>query len=60
MMLPQPRVDGLVGARDAGLRTAWINRRGEPWPAALGAAPELDLPDMGVLADWLDAQAPVA
>ncbi|HTH68010.1 MAG TPA: HAD family hydrolase [Rhodanobacter sp.] len=50
----------MVGARDAGLRTAWINRRGEPWPAALGAAPELDLPDMGVLADWLDAQAPVA
>ena len=41
----------MVGARDAGLRTAWINRRGEPWPAALGAAPELDLPDMGVLAD---------
>ena len=50
----------MVGARHAGLRTAWINRRGEPWPAALGAAPELDLPDMGVLADWLDAQAPVA
>jgi len=50
----------MVGARDAGLRTAWINRRGEPWPTALGTAPELDLPDMGVLADWLDAQAPVA
>lgn len=50
----------MVGARDAGLRTAWINRRGEPWPAALGAAPELDLPDMAALADWLDAQAPVA
>lgn len=48
----------MVGARDAGLRTAWINRRGEPWPAALGAPPELDLRDMGALADWLDAQAP--
>ena len=50
----------MVGARDAGLRTAWINRRGEPWPAALGAPPELDLPDMAALADWLDAQVPVA
>lgn len=51
-----PAMD-VVGARDAGLRTAWINRRGEPWPDALGAAPDLDLPDMGALADWLDAQA---
>jgi HAD superfamily hydrolase (TIGR01549 family) len=50
----------MVGARDAGLRTAWINRRGEPWPVALGAPPELDLRDMAALADWLDAQVPVA
>lgn len=46
----------VVGARDAGLRTAWINRHGQPWPVTLGAKPELDLPDMGALADWLDAQ----
>jgi putative hydrolase of the HAD superfamily len=46
----------MVGARDAGLRTAWINRSGEPWPSELGAPPELDLRDMGELADWLEAQ----
>lgn len=46
----------VLGARDAGLRAAWINRRGEAWPTALGAAPELDLPDLGALADWLDQQ----
>jgi putative hydrolase of the HAD superfamily len=50
-----PALD-VAGARDAGLRTAWINRRGEPWPEALGAEPDLDLPDMTALADWLDAQ----
>jgi FMN phosphatase YigB (HAD superfamily) len=46
----------MVGARDAGLRTAWINRNGEPWPSELGMPPELDLRDMGELADWLEAQ----
>ena len=44
----------VCGARDAGLRTAWINRARQPWPAALGAPPDLDLPDMGALADWLE------
>jgi putative hydrolase of the HAD superfamily len=47
----------MVGARDAGLRTAWINRDGLPWPDELGAPPELDLRDMTALADWLEAQA---
>ncbi|MEP6896890.1 MAG: HAD family hydrolase [Rhodanobacter sp.] len=46
----------MAGARDAGLRTAWINRDGAAWPAELGAPPELDLRDMGELADWLEAQ----
>lgn len=50
----------MAGARDAGLRTAWINRAGEPWPAALGAAPDLDLRDMGELADWLENHAAAA
>ena len=50
-----PEMD-MVGARDAGLRTAWINRSGQPWPTGLGAAPELDLRDMTALADWLDTQ----
>ncbi|KZC42098.1 MULTISPECIES: HAD family hydrolase [Rhodanobacter] len=49
-----PAID-MAGARDAGLRTAWINRAGLPWPAELGVAPELDLRDMTELADWLDA-----
>lgn len=48
----------VAGARDAGLRTAWINRHGQPWPAEeLGAAPDLDLRDLTALADWLEAQA---
>jgi putative hydrolase of the HAD superfamily len=50
-----PELD-VVGARDAGLRTAWINRAGHPWPGALGRAPDLDLRDMGALADWLEAR----
>lgn len=53
-----PQMD-IVGAREAGLRTAWINRHGQAWPAHLGAAPELDLPDMAALVDWLEAQASV-
>lgn len=52
-----PAMD-MAGARDAGLRTAWINRDGRPWPDELGAPPELDLRDMTALADWLEAQLP--
>jgi FMN hydrolase / 5-amino-6-(5-phospho-D-ribitylamino)uracil phosphatase len=48
-----PQLD-ICGARDAGLHTAWINRTQAPWPASLGAPPDLDLPDLGALADWLD------
>lgn len=47
----------MVGARDAGLRTAWINRDARPWPSELGPPPELDLPDMTALADWLESAA---
>lgn len=47
----------VVGARDAGLRTAWINRSRAPWPEALGTPPDLDLADMAALADWLESQA---
>jgi putative hydrolase of the HAD superfamily len=50
-----PAMD-MAGARDAGLRTAWINRTGARWPEALGQAPDLDLRDLGELAEWLDAQ----
>ncbi|GGA10839.1 HAD family hydrolase [Dyella caseinilytica] len=48
-----PELD-VVGAREAGLRTAWINRDGHPWPGALGAAPDLNLPDLAMLVEWLD------
>lgn len=48
-----PELD-VVGAREAGLRTAWINRAGHPWPNALGPAPDLNLRDLAALADWLD------
>ncbi|HET6432883.1 HAD-IA family hydrolase [Dyella sp.] len=51
-----PALD-VAGARAAGLRTAWINRRGEPWPEALGEPPELDLADLAALADWLETHA---
>ena len=51
-----PALD-VVGARAAGMRTAWINRLGEPWPGYLGPPPELDLPDMAALADWLERSA---
>lgn len=50
----------VVGARDAGMRTAWINRPRAPWPSDLGTGPDLDLPDMTALAEWLEAQASVA
>ncbi len=52
-----PEMD-VVGARQAGMRTAWINRHGQVWPDALGEPPELDLPDMTALAAWLEAQSP--
>jgi putative hydrolase of the HAD superfamily len=48
-----PEMD-IAGARDAGLRTAWINRAGHPWPGALGAAPDLDLRDLAALVGWLE------
>jgi putative hydrolase of the HAD superfamily len=44
----------MVGAREAGMRTAWINRAGHPWPATLGTAPDLDLRDLAALATWLE------
>jgi len=48
-----PELD-VVGAREAGLRTAWINRAGHPWPGALGAAPDLDVRDLAALVEWLE------
>lgn len=54
-----PHMD-VAGARDAGLHTAWINRERQPWPQEFGAEPELDLPDMAALADWLESHHPAS
>jgi putative hydrolase of the HAD superfamily len=43
----------VVGARDAGLRTAWLNRNGSAWIDAQAA--DLEIADLGALADWLAA-----
>lgn len=40
------------GARQAGLRAAWVNRDKAPWPAEHPAA-DLEVTDLGVLADFL-------
>ena len=47
----------IVGAFDAGLRSCWINRRGEDWPAYL-PPPDLQFTTLAALADWLDANHP--
>jgi putative hydrolase of the HAD superfamily len=49
----------VVGARGAGLRSCWLNRRGEHGPAGL-APPDLEFPCLQALADWLDATHPIA
>lgn len=50
-----PELD-VAGAARAGLRTCWINRRGEDWPSHL-PPPDLHFTCLGGLADWLDAQS---
>ncbi|MDQ3269118.1 MAG: HAD-IA family hydrolase [Pseudomonadota bacterium] len=49
----------VIGAQRAGLRSCWINRpdpdgRARTWPHP-GSPPDLEMPDLGALADWLDA-----
>lgn len=51
-----PELD-VLGARRAGLQAAWINRRGDTWPAALGEPPALAFDTLGALADWLETRA---
>jgi FMN hydrolase / 5-amino-6-(5-phospho-D-ribitylamino)uracil phosphatase len=41
------------GARRAGLRSCWINRRNERWPEEF-APPDLSFDTLTALADWLD------
>ena len=45
----------VVGARDAGLRTAWLNRSGAAW--SHGPAPDLTITSLDALADWILARA---
>lgn len=44
----------VVGARRAGLRSCWINRKKDSWPAGL-PRPDLEFATLGGLADWLES-----
>ena len=48
----------VAGARLAGLRSCWINREKQRWPANL-PRPDLEFATLAGLADWLDARHPV-
>ena len=45
----------VVGARDAGMRTVWLNRQGAIWKHE--TRPDLEMTDLGALAAWLDQYA---
>lgn len=45
----------VVGARSAGLRTAWLNRSGAPW--SHGPAPDLTIASLDALADGIVERA---
>lgn len=47
-----PQLD-VIGARDAGLRTAWINRTGATW--SHGAGPDIVVHDLAELVDMLES-----
>lgn len=36
----------ILAARQAGLRTVWLNRRRQCWPKDAGAAPDAEIPDL--------------
>ncbi len=54
----------VIGAHDAGLRTAWLNRNGAQWSDHAASAcaesrlivPDLELRDLGELARWIERQ----
>jgi putative hydrolase of the HAD superfamily len=45
----------VAGARGAGLRSAWLNRRGDAW--SHGPPPDLEIRDLDALAAWILARA---
>jgi FMN hydrolase / 5-amino-6-(5-phospho-D-ribitylamino)uracil phosphatase len=47
-------VADVAGARAAGLRSAWLNRGGAPWPATL-LRPDYELTDLAALARLVEA-----
>ena len=47
-----PHTD-IVGARRVGMLTAWVNRRGEPWPASV-PRPDLEVRDLAELVRLLE------
>ncbi len=47
----------VLGARDAGLRTAWLNRNRRPWPYPKGPQPDLIVHDLAELDAWLSCQS---
>jgi putative hydrolase of the HAD superfamily len=47
----------VAGAAGVGMRTCWINRREEQWPADL-PPPDLHFRTLAELADWLDSRHP--
>ena len=44
----------VMGARRAGLRSCWLNRKKESWPAGL-PRPDLEFATLAGLADWLES-----
>jgi 2-haloalkanoic acid dehalogenase type II len=52
-----PELD-VLGARRAGLRSAWINRGTTDWAHA--ETPDVAVPDLSALADWLDRRYPAS
>ena len=40
----------VIGAKQAGLHTAWINRANRPWPHPTAAGPDASYPDLAALA----------
>lgn len=50
-----PHLD-VVGGNQAGLRTAWINRKNESWDASHPVRPDHEFPDCAALVRYLDAQ----